>query len=189
MAGLVYCRPMKNALVICAHPLSKKSRVHRTMMEFLSGLPEIYVHDLYETYPYFHIDVEHERQLLKKFDLIVWQQPLYWFGMTPLLKLWCDEVLRQGFAYGPGRDHLQGKDLMLSLLTGGMEDPETSLAMEDTWLTPYQKIAETCGLRWRSPLILTQTATATQEQVVQHAQKFLQTLENYCRETSLTSER
>jgi len=30
--------------------------------------------------------------------LVVWQHPIHWYGMPPLLKLWLDEVLAFGWA-------------------------------------------------------------------------------------------
>ena len=38
--------------------------------------------------------------------LVVWLQPIHWYSMPPLLKLWLDEVLAFGWAYGPGGDAL-----------------------------------------------------------------------------------
>jgi putative NADPH-quinone reductase len=42
--------------------------------------------------------------------------------MPPLLKLWCDEILRRDFAFGPDGSHFQGKDLLISITTGGLGD-------------------------------------------------------------------
>ena len=42
--------------------------------------------------------------------------------MPPLQKLWLDEVLRYGWAYGPEGTALRGKDVWLVASTGGPAD-------------------------------------------------------------------
>jgi len=176
---LSYDVRMKKTLVLFAHPYSKKSRVNRTIMEKLRGVEHVYVHDLYEEYPYFHIKVEREQQLLMEHDLVVWQHPLYWFSMPPLMKLWCDEVLRRGFAYGPGGDKLHGKDFLLSVTTGGMDSPGDDGSLEK-FLAPYRATVELCGMNWRKPLVMQGTANAAEEDVIHHAENVRKALVDYC---------
>ncbi|WP_295900914.1 NAD(P)H-dependent oxidoreductase [uncultured Bdellovibrio sp.] len=171
---------MKKALVLFAHPFSKKSRVNRTIMDSLRGLDNVHVHDLYEEYPYFHIKVDREQELLMEHDLVVWQHPFYWFSMPPLLKLWCDEVLRRDFAYGPDGSRLQGKDFLLSLTTGGLADPGNSQLNIEPFLAPYQQTVKVCGMNWQTPLVMHSTGKATHEEVLMHAEKVRQTLLMYC---------
>ena len=59
------------------------------------------VRDLYALYPDYLIDVGAEQAALAAARLVVWQQPVRWYGMPPLLKLWLDDVLAFGWAYGP----------------------------------------------------------------------------------------
>lgn len=170
----------KKALVLFAHPFSKRSRVNRSIMEALHGLDNVYVHDLYEEYPYFHIKVDREQELLLEHDLIVWQHPFYWYSMPSLMKHWCDEVLRKDFAYGPDGSRLQGKDFLLSITTGGlMESGNTQFTME-SYLPPYQQTVKVCGMNWLSPLIMKGTATASKEDVQLHAEKVRDTVISYC---------
>lgn len=49
--------------------------------------------------------------------------PIQWYSMPALLKLWVDEVLSYGWAYGRGASALKGKDLWLVASTGGAESP------------------------------------------------------------------
>lgn len=68
-------------------------------------------------------DVEQELQKLEWCDLMIWQFPLWWFGLPAILKGWTDRVLAMGRTYGDGRFYekgvFQGKRALLSLTTGG----------------------------------------------------------------------
>jgi NAD(P)H dehydrogenase (quinone) len=56
-------------------------------------------------------------------DLMIWQFPLWWFGLPAALKGWVDRVFAMGRVYGGGRVYeggsCRGKRAMLSLTTGG----------------------------------------------------------------------
>jgi len=71
----------------------------------------------------FASDIEAELQKLERCDLMVWQFPLWWFGLPAVLKGWADRVLAMGRTYGAGRFYkegvFRGKRAMLSLTTGG----------------------------------------------------------------------
>ena len=69
---------------------------------------------------------EHKAEMdkLEKADLLIFQFPLWWFGLPAILKGWVDRVFAMGFAYGPGignfsRGKFKGRKAMLSLSTGG----------------------------------------------------------------------
>ena len=68
-------------------------------------------------------DLEQELEKLEWCDLIIWQFPLWWFGLPAILKGWADRVLAMGRAYGYGRIYDQGvfrgKRALLSTTTGG----------------------------------------------------------------------
>ncbi|KYG64375.1 hypothetical protein AZI87_13910 [Bdellovibrio bacteriovorus] len=170
---------MKKALVLFAHPFSKQSRVNRAIMDQLRELKHVRVHDLYEEYPYFHIQVQKEQELLLEHDLVVWQHPFYWFSMPPLMKLWCDEVLRRGFAYGPEGNKLHGKDFFLSITTGGWGDPSSPGSVED-FFPPYRQTIEQCGMKWHKPVVMTGTGRATEEQILLHAEAVRRRMIDYC---------
>ena len=68
-------------------------------------------------------DVEQELQKLEWCDLMIWQFPLWWFGLPAILKGWADRILAMGRTYGYGRIYdqgvFQGKRALLSTTTGG----------------------------------------------------------------------
>jgi len=70
-------------------------------------------------------DIETELRKIEACDLMIWQFPLWWFGLPAILKGWVDRVFAMGRAYGGGRVYgagvWRGKRALLSLTTGGPE--------------------------------------------------------------------
>jgi len=176
---------MAEVIVIVAHPRMQHSRVSRTLMRAAATASgeRIDVRDLYALYPDFLIDVAAEQRVLANARLVVWLHPLHWYGMTPLLKLWVDEVLSFGWAYGPGGVALTGKDLWLVTSTGG---PEASYAPSganrqfiDAFWPPYEQTAALCGMRFLPPMVLHGAHQATEDALGRHADVFRDRLERY----------
>ena len=91
-------------------------------MEAAKAQGRVELQDLYSCYPDYSIDIAKEQSALAQASLVVLLHPIQWYSMPPLQKLWLDEVLTYGWAYGEGGDKLQGKDLWLVATTGGPED-------------------------------------------------------------------
>lgn len=74
----------------------------------------------------FASDVEAEMAKLEWCDLMVWQFPLWWFGLPAILKGWVDRVFAMGRVYGMGHIYetgkFRGQRALLSLTTGGPEE-------------------------------------------------------------------
>ena len=70
-------------------------------------------------------DVEAEIRKMEVCDLMIWQFPLWWFGLPGILKGWADRVFAMGRTYGGERFYengvFQGKRALLSITTGGSE--------------------------------------------------------------------
>jgi NAD(P)H dehydrogenase (quinone) len=82
------------------------------------------VEEMHATEAYgFAEDIEGEIQKVEWCDLMVWQFPLWWFGLPGILKGWVDRVFAMGRTYGGDRLYANGvfkrKRAMLSLTTGG----------------------------------------------------------------------
>jgi putative NADPH-quinone reductase len=90
----------KRTLLLFAHPAYQKSRVNRHLLAAAQQVEGVHIHDLYEEYPNFHIDVPREQNLLLEHDVVVFQHPFYWYSCPALLKEWLDLVLQHGFAFG-----------------------------------------------------------------------------------------
>lgn len=144
-------------LILLAHPDRRHSRVHRRLADRLAAEPGVRQRDLYALYPDYGIDVDAEREALGPARLIVWQHPIHWYGMPPLMKLWLDEVLGYGWAYGPGGRALAGKDLLLLTSTGGAASSYTPEGQHgqpfDAFLPPYRQTAALCHLRFLAPAV------------------------------------
>jgi glutathione-regulated potassium-efflux system ancillary protein KefF len=177
-------------LVLVAHPAMEQSRLNRRLMRSAaaaSATPPLHdrieVRDLYALYPDYLIDADAERQALATAQLIVWQHPMHWYGMPPLMKLWLDTVLGFGWAYGPGGDALRGKDLWLVLSTGGSESsyrPDGhNRYFLDAFMPPYEQTAVLCGLRFLPPLVQHAAHQADEAELERHAQQYVQQLERY----------
>jgi glutathione-regulated potassium-efflux system ancillary protein KefF len=173
-------------LVLAAHPHLEHSRVNVQMMRSAAAsslADRVQVRDLYALYPDYLIDVAAEQQALAAAQLVVLLQPLHWYGMTPLLKLWVDEVFAFGWAYGPGGHTLAGKDLWLVTSTGGAEDsyrPQgTNRHFFDAFLPPYEQTAALCGMRFLPPLALHGAHRVADAELAAHAQVFAERLQTY----------
>ena len=151
---------MADVLVLAAHPHLESSRVNRALQHAVAGLAgaRVELRDLYALYPDYLIDVEEEQAALAGARLVVWQHPIHWYSMPPLMKLWIDDVLAFGWAYGPGGRALAGKDLWLVASTGGPEDsyrPDGyNRHLFDAFLPPYEQTAALCGMRFVPPMVL-----------------------------------
>jgi len=71
-------------------------------------------------------EIESEIANIEWCDLMIWQFPLWWFGLPAVLKGWVDRVFAMGRVYGGDRIYengvFRGKQAMLSLTTGGPEE-------------------------------------------------------------------
>jgi glutathione-regulated potassium-efflux system ancillary protein KefF len=177
-------------LVLLAHPQLEHSRANRTMQQAAqaaagAGGGRIAVRDLYALYPDYLIDVAAEQAALSRARLVVWQHPIHWYHMPPLMKLWVDEVLSFGWAYGPGGRALFGKDLWLVASTGGPADSYRPTSYNrhffDAFLPPYEQTAALCGMRFLPPLLLHGAHRVAAAETAAHARTYAERLASYPR--------
>lgn len=157
-------------LVLFAHPALQKSRINRPLAAAARGVPGVTFHDLYETYPDLHLDVEREQALLLDHDVVVMQYPFFWYSVPAILKEWQDVVLEYGFAYGPGGTRLRGKKLLSALTTGGGEhaysrEGHNHFTIHEL-LAPLEQTARLCGMHWLPPHVLHGTIRMTDPAII-----------------------
>ncbi|MEP6739301.1 MAG: NAD(P)H-dependent oxidoreductase [Caldimonas sp.] len=181
--------PGAEILVLVAHPELEQSRANSRLLrdartlQAASAPGRIDVRDLYALYPDYLVDVAVEQAALAAARLVVWQQPIHWYGMPPLLKLWVDEVLTFGWAYGPGGTALHGKDLWLVATTGGPEDSyrpdQYNRYFFDAFMPPYEQTAILCGMRFLPPFTLHGAHKASSAEIAAHAETYVDRLASY----------
>lgn len=179
--------PAADVLVLVAHPALEQSRANRRLMRAIRHVDpdaaRIVVRDLYARYPDYLIDVPAERALLGAARLVVWQHPVHWYGMPPLMKLWLDEVLGFGWAYGPGGHALADKQLWLVATTGSPEDAYRPTGHNryffDAFLPPYEQTATLCGMRFLEPLLLHGAHRISDAELDDRAALYAQRLHSY----------
>jgi glutathione-regulated potassium-efflux system ancillary protein KefF len=169
--------------LLAAHPHWRESRVNRRLLDAARAVEGVDVNDLYGSYPDYAIDAQAERERLARADLLVMLHPIQWYAMPPLQKLWLDDVLHYGWAYGKGGTALRGKDLWLAATTGGPAEsyhPQSyNRYFFDAFLPPYEQTATLCGMRFLPPLILHGARAASAVDVDAHVAVFAQRLASY----------
>ncbi|OXL86831.1 general stress protein [Paenibacillus sp. SSG-1] len=156
-------------MVIVSHPDLSQSKANRALLEALPKHTDIHVRDLYQEYPDWQIDADREKQLLLAYDRIVLQFPFYWYSSPPLLKKWFDDVLTPGWAYGPGGEHLKGKEFIVVTTAGGTD--KSFQAGGDNWFTisellkPIHLTIAHCHGTFLPPFVVYNANRASQEQL------------------------
>ena len=168
--------------LIHAHPHPDRSIGGRALLDAVRGLPDLSVRSLYDLYPDMSIDVDAERAALVSTRLVVWQHPLYWYGVPPLLKLWFDDVLTEGWAFGSQRS-LAGKDCLWVTTTGGGPDAFSATGRHghpfETFVTPVAQIARFCGMNFLQPIVVYGPHRMAPETLRGQAQAYRKLLADY----------
>jgi len=146
---------MKNVLLLFAHPRFEHSITTRDLVAGLETVAGVTLHDLYEAYPDFNIDVEREQALLAAHNVLVWHFPFYMYSAPALLKQWIDTVLEYGWAHGSKGNALSGKTALVALTAGGSRDVYTPAGHNrhslGEFLTPFEQTALLCKMRYLPP--------------------------------------
>ncbi|MBN2106830.1 MAG: NAD(P)H-dependent oxidoreductase [Deltaproteobacteria bacterium] len=175
---------MKKVLILFAHPRFEKSRANKALLAEVRGLDFVTVHDLYELYPDFNIDIGREKMLLAAHQLIIWQFPLYMYGPPALLKHWIDLVLEHGWAHGSGGCSLEKKQLFIAVTTGGSReaygaDGFNRFALSEL-LRPLEQTACLCRMMYLPPFAVQGMASLTQEHLGRYALLYRLAIQGLC---------
>ena len=174
--------PARPIYVVAAHPNWRESRVNRRLLQAARVADTATVCDLYARYPDYSIAVPTEQARLQEAQLVVLLHPVQWYSMPALLKLWLDDVLAHGWAYGGGHA-LRGKDLWLVATTGGPEDSYHPQGYNryffDAFMPPYEQTAALCGMRFLPPMVLHGAHSVDAAEVDAHVAMFAERLASY----------
>jgi len=170
-------------LLLLAHPHPQRSIAGRALLAAVSDLPQVAVRSLYDLYPDFAIDADAERRALASARLVVWQGPLYWYGVPALLKLWWEDVLVRGWAYGEGGTALEGKDCLWVTTTGAAAEAYSAEGMHghpiDAFVPAVAQTARFCRMRWLPPFIVHGAHRRTAAEIDAAAQDYRRLLSDW----------
>ena len=168
-------------LVLFAHPALQKSRVNRVLLEGIRGIEDVTIHDLYDAYPDFGINVPREQALLVDHDIVVFHHPFFWYSTPAILKEWQDLVLQHGWAYGSEGTMLRGKKALSVITTGGGEtayhhDGHNRYTM-DQFLAPVEQTFRLCGVEYLPPYVIHGTLGMKPAEIMAHAETYRRLVE------------
>jgi NAD(P)H dehydrogenase (quinone) len=141
----------------------------------------------------FAVEVEAEIAKIESAELMIWQFPLWWFGLPAILKGWVDRVFAMGRTYGNGHIYetgkFRGKKALLSLTTGG---PEAAYLADgfngdlDAILRPIQRgMLEFTGFSVLAPQVIYGPVRANDAQRATWLESWARRLESIESESSI----
>ena len=171
---------MKRILILFAHPAFQKSRINTRIGAGLGDVEGVTVHDLYEAYPEFDIEVPQEQALLEQHDIIVFHHPLFWYSTPAILKEWQDLVLEHGWAYGGQGNALRDKVFFNIITAGGGANAYTPDGYNAhtlrQLLAPIEQTASLCKMIFLPPFVVHGTHSIEMDSVEDHRQVLHQLL-------------
>lgn len=167
---------VQKVLILFAHPRYENSRIQSALIKEIGDLRNVKIHDLYEVYPEFNIDIKREQKLLLEHDIIVWMHPFYWYSAPPIMKQWIDLVLEYGWAYGKNGTRLEGKKIFNCISSGGQKESYQADGFHgytvQEFLRPFQRTATLCNMTYLPPFFVHGSHQITDEALHQHASLF-----------------
>ena len=171
---------MKKILILFAHPALQKSRINRQLIEAIHLIEGITLHDLYQSYPEFDIDVNREKELLEEHDIIILHHPFFWYSTPAILKEWQDLVLEHGWAYGSKGNALKGKICFNVVTTGGRREAYSESGHNNytirQLLAPIEQTVNLCKMVFLPPYVVHGTHSITRQSIEQHREEYHQIL-------------
>ena len=121
----------------------------------------------------FEDDLKQEMENLEWCDILIFNFPLWWFGLPAILKGWVDRVFAMGFVYGAGKGVydtgiFKDKTALVIMTTGGPEQSYTEDGRNgniDTILFPiHHGMFYFCGMTVLPPFISWGPARMTEDE-------------------------
>lgn len=135
----------------------------------------------------FNADLKTEMDKLEWCDILIFNFPLWWFGLPAILKGWVDRVFAMGFVYGAGKGTynlgvFKEKTAFVTMTTGG---PESSYAEDgrngniETILFPiHHGMFYFVGMTVLPPFISWGPARATESELHNELERYQEFLED-----------
>lgn len=145
-------------VVLYSHPDQPPSAVNAPLVALASTMAGITVRHIEKVIPDFQYPpevVEREHALLGDADLIILQFPTYWYHCPGAMKLYLDNILTYGWAFGTGST-LKGKKFAIITSVGGTAEYYSNsgpLPYSDIY-RPFQALAGYCGMTYLDHLFI-----------------------------------
>jgi glutathione-regulated potassium-efflux system ancillary protein KefG len=167
---------LKKILILFAHPALQKSRINKNLIKGISEIESVTLHDLYQSYPEFDIDIKKEQELLEEHQIIIFHHPFFWYSTPAILKEWQDLVLEHGWAYGSQGRALKDKIFFNVLTSGGSREAYSAEGYNRfqirTLLTPMEQTANLCKMIFLPPFAIQGTHSLKPDEVEKYRQKY-----------------
>lgn len=167
---------MNRVLILFAHPRFEQSKTNRALLAGIDKIADVTLHDLYEEYPDFNINVDRERALLQDHSIVLWHHPFYMYSAPALLKQWMDVVLEYGWARGSKGNAMKGKTACNVLTVGGTRQVYAHGALHRytirEFLVPFEQSADLCKMKYLPPFVVHGTHLLTDKQHHQYAAEY-----------------
>lgn len=169
--------------VLVFHPQLEHSTVDRALSHAIYDMPQVDVHDVYKLYPDFQIDVQAEQEFLTVHDHVIFQFPMYWYSMPPLMRAWEDAVFTHGWAYGSTGHALQGKTYRAAVSIGVRQEKYSETGeyhvTAQTLLKPLETLQYNTGMVWEEPFIVFGGSSLTPEQLQTKQAAYRELIQQY----------
>ncbi|MES2131896.1 MAG: NAD(P)H-dependent oxidoreductase [Bacteroidota bacterium] len=153
--------------------------------------PDFFKYQLEQVHAYknnvFEASLKEEMDKLEWCDTLIFNFPLWWFGLPAILKGWVDRVFAMGFSYGAGKGvydngTFKDKTAFCTFTTGGSEvayGPTGKNGSLDTILYPIQHgMLYFVGMKVLPPFICFSPARITDEERTHQIELYKEYLSN-----------
>ncbi|MDX2134004.1 MAG: NAD(P)H-dependent oxidoreductase [Saprospiraceae bacterium] len=171
----------KRVLLLLFHPRFETSVVNKYLLNAVSDMPNVRIHDVYEHYPDFNVAVKREQALLLEHELVIFQHPFYWYNFPPLMKQWIDLVLEHGWAYGRSGNQLNHKWVFNAVTTGGAREAYSHEGRNShtvgEFLFAMKQTCRLCGMTYLPPFVVHNANRASNAELEAAANQYRKVLQ------------
>lgn len=145
-------------LVIVSHPYPDQSNAVKALQQTAENTPGVSVRNLEALYgnQFMNFDVEAEQKACEEAGRIVYLFPIHWFNLTPMLKVYLNQVWTYGWAFGQEGTALKGKEMQVVVTAGASAHTYSAEGLiqstMDEVLAPMKASAYYVGMKYAPPL-------------------------------------
>ena len=171
-------------VIIMSHPYYEKSKINQALFEAANSVDNVTVRHLEGIYGFEtrKFDIAAEQKLLESADRIVFQFPMFWFGMPSILKAYIDEIFEYGWAYGSGEGKLCGKEFQIAVSLGGSQTEYSKEGLVkfsvNELLYSLHATADYCGMTFNKIFICDNASNVTNSEIDAYKKKYVKLLKN-----------